>query len=67
MMLLHQDFWLWLDPTLVFGVMPIGLAYHASYSLLTTLVMALLVRYQWPADLAALETDGTADEAGSTQ
>ena len=29
--LLHQDFWLWDDATLVAGFLPIGLAYHAAY------------------------------------
>ena len=28
---LHQDFWLWEDTTLVFGFIPIGLAYHALW------------------------------------
>ncbi len=27
--LLHQDFWFWDDPTLIFGFLPVGLAYHA--------------------------------------
>ena len=26
--LIHQDFWLWDDGTLLFGFLPIGLAYH---------------------------------------
>ena len=31
--LLHQDFWFWDDPTLVFDFMPVGLFYHALYSI----------------------------------
>ena len=48
---LHQDIWFWTDKTLLFGFLPIGLAYHASYSVLASLTMALLVRYLWPAHL----------------
>ena len=31
--ILHQDFWNWDNKNLVFGFMPVGLAYHALYSL----------------------------------
>ena len=48
---LHQDTWLWTNKTLVFGFLPAGLAYHAGYSILAALTMALLVRYFWPAHL----------------
>lgn len=49
--LLHQDIWNWTNRTLVFGFLPIGLAYHAGYSLTAALTMALLVRYLWPKHL----------------
>lgn len=54
---LHQDFWNWrrIEP-LVFGVLPAGLAYHAAYSILASIMMAVLVRYAWPSHL---ETDGS--------
>ncbi|MEK7414606.1 MAG: DUF3311 domain-containing protein [Planctomycetota bacterium] len=45
---LHQDFWLWTDRTLLWGVLPIGLAYHVGYAVVAALTMALLVRYAWP-------------------
>lgn len=47
--LLHQDFWNWskVEP-LVFGFLPIGLAYHVAYSLVASLTMLLLVRFAWP-------------------
>ena len=48
--LIHQDFWLWDDGTLLFGFLPIGLAYHAFYSLLAALVWYLALQYAWPAD-----------------
>ena len=48
---LHQDVWLWTNKSLVFGFLPIGLAYHGAYSVLASLTMALLVRFLWPAHL----------------
>jgi Protein of unknown function (DUF3311) len=58
--LLHQDFWLWNDKRLVFGFVPIGLAYQIGYSFLAALTMWVLVRFAWPAELDAVdaETEG---------
>lgn len=50
-LLLHQDIWNWTNRTLVFGFVPIGLAYHVGYSLLAATTMALLVRFLWPSHL----------------
>lgn len=50
---LHQDFWFWDDPTLLFGFLPIGLAYHAFYSLVAAGVWYLALRYAWPKDAEA--------------
>lgn len=47
----HQDFWLWTDKRLVFGFIPVGLAYHAGYSVLASITMWVLVRTVWPEDL----------------
>jgi hypothetical protein len=59
--ILHQDVWNWRDTTpLVFGFLPIGLAYHAGYSLCAAGVMAVLVKYAWPQGLDPDEgRDGT--------
>ena len=46
--ILHQDFWLWNNTRLVFGFMPVGLAYHALYSVVAALIWAFAVRYAWP-------------------
>ena len=46
--LLHQDFWYWDDATLVFGFLPVGLAYHALYSLLAALLWWMALNYAWP-------------------
>lgn len=49
---LHQDFWFWRDAhPLLLGFIPIGLSYHAVYTLVTALVMWLLVKYAWPSNL----------------
>jgi hypothetical protein len=54
--LLHQDCWNWkkAEP-LVFGFVPIGLAYHAGYSVLAAVMMWLLVKFAWPKELDDLE------------
>ena len=33
LMILHHDWWFWNDGRLLFGFMPVGLAYHALISL----------------------------------
>jgi hypothetical protein len=54
--LLHQDFWNWkkAEP-LIFGFLPVGLAYHAGYSVLAALLMATLVKFAWPEHLETIE------------
>ena len=50
--LLHQDFWNWtsVEP-LLFGFLPVGIWYHAAYSLLASVWMWLLVKFAWPKSL----------------
>ena len=49
---LHQDFWLWREARpLVFGVLPVGLFYHAVYTAATSLVLWVLVKLVWPSHL----------------
>jgi hypothetical protein len=56
----HQDIWNWsrADP-MIFGFLPIGLAYHAAYSVAAAVVMAVLVKFAWPKDLEKQEGDST--------
>ena len=50
--LLHQDIWFWRSARpVIFGILPIGLAYHVLYSIVAAGVMWLLVRYAWPSHL----------------
>ncbi len=52
--LLHQDLWFWRQARpLVFGALPIGLFYHAAFTVVTALVLVALVHLLWPADLDA--------------
>jgi len=49
---LHQDFWNWKNAEpLILGFLPIGLAYHAGYSILAAILMAVLVWIAWPSHL----------------
>jgi hypothetical protein len=49
---LHQDIWFWRTARpFVFGFIPIGLFYHACYSVAAAGVLALLVKYAWPSHL----------------
>ncbi len=56
---LHQDFWLWEDKSLVFGFLPVGLAYHAAYSLVAALFWWLVSKLAWP-----FKIEQWADEEG---
>lgn len=47
--ILHQDFWWWDDSEpVLFGFIPIGLAYQAAISVAAGILWALAVRYCWP-------------------
>ncbi|MGA1238397.1 MAG: hypothetical protein ACO34E_16220 [Limisphaerales bacterium] len=46
--LLHHDFWWWNSRTLVLGFLPIGLAYHAAFSIAAGLLWAAACRWAWP-------------------
>ena len=49
---LHQDFWFWYEARpLVFGFLPIGLFYHAAFTVVSAGVLWLLVTSAWPAHL----------------
>ena len=56
--ILHQDYWNWkrAEP-LIFGFLPIGLAYQAGYSILAAITMAILVKFAWPKHLEDVEAE----------
>ena len=49
---LHQDVWFWrtAEP-LVFGFLPVGLAYHGTYCVAAAILMWALTKYAWPGHL----------------
>jgi uncharacterized protein DUF3311 len=61
----HQDFWFWRETRpLAFGFMPIGLFYHAVFTVVCALVMWLLVTRAWPAHLESSTPDDRASRSG---
>lgn len=63
--IVHQDFWWWdrIDP-LVFGFIPIGLAYQAGVSIVAAILWAMAVKYCWPANLEDEATTGGRSVSG---
>lgn len=50
--LAHQDFWFWRSARpLIFGFLPVGIAYHALYCIAAALLMWALTALAWPAHL----------------
>jgi len=50
--ILHQDVWFWREARpLVFGFIPIGLFYHACFTVAASFVFWMLVKLAWPAHL----------------
>ena len=52
--LLHNDLWLWRDDRLLLGL-PVGFTYHVLYCVAAAALMAALVRWAWPGELAAAD------------
>jgi hypothetical protein len=50
--LLHQDVWFWRTARpLLFGFLPVGLAYHAAFCLAAAALMWMLTKIAWPSHL----------------
>ena len=49
----HQDFWWWDDSSMVLGFLPVGLAYHALFSIGCALLGWLAISKAWPTELEA--------------
>lgn len=49
--ILHQDSWNWDNKNLVFGFMPVGLAYHAGYSIMAAVFWGIVIKVAWPSEL----------------
>ncbi len=64
---LHQDFWNWDNANLVFGFMPVGLFYHACYSLVAALFWGTVMTVAWPSHLEKWAEQGDMDGKGGAQ
>jgi hypothetical protein len=53
LIILHQDWWNWHSVRPFVLSLPVGLWYHALYTICAAVLMALLVRYLWPHNLDA--------------
>ncbi len=49
--ILHQDFWLWDNTNLMLGFLPVGLAYHALFSIAAAVAWFLAIQFAWPDEL----------------
>jgi hypothetical protein len=66
--ILHQDFWFWSDRRLVFDFIPVGLAYHAMYSIAAACLWAAAVRFAWPHGIEAWADEShEADDDGPSE
>ena len=64
--LLHQDLWFWDNRTIVLGVLPIGLLYHAVFSIACACLWVLALKFCWPTELEEWAEGGDQDtERGS--
>ncbi|MFK7790239.1 MAG: hypothetical protein AB8C95_12200 [Phycisphaeraceae bacterium] len=68
MFILHQDYWNWNNRELVFGFIPVTLAYHAGFSLCAVTLWAFAVKFAWPSEVEAWadELDGDTEQPEST-
>ena len=62
--LLHWDFWLWGDKELLFGFLPVGLGYHAFYSLAAGGLWLVYMRVAWPDHIEEWANAGAESEKG---
>lgn len=59
---LHQDLWFWRTARpLVFGFLPVGLAYHAVFSVAASLLLWVLVEHAWPSHLEGEASQSSPD------
>jgi len=57
LLVLHQDFWFWDNESLLFGFMPVGLAYQAGYSIAAACLWAWAMQFAWPSHIEAMAED----------
>jgi hypothetical protein len=60
--IVHQDFWWWDDAFLVFDFLPIGLAFHAGFSIVCAILGWAAIKYAWPHDLERFAEENNDEE-----
>ena len=65
--ILHFDFWFWDDQTLLFGFLPVGLGFHAGFSMACGVVWFLAVTFAWPSEVEAWADEGGSSAAAGQQ
>lgn len=51
--LLHHDFWWWADDSIVLGFLPVGLAWHAGFSVAAGMLWLAALKFAWPSEVEA--------------
>ena len=67
LLLLHQDSWNWDNANLVLGFMPVGLFYHACYSLVAALFWGIVMKVAWPTELEEWAEGGAESPEGGSK
>jgi hypothetical protein len=67
LLLLHQDSWNWDNANLVLGFMPVGLFYHACYSLVAALFWGIVMKVAWPTELEKWAEGGPESSEGGSK
>jgi hypothetical protein len=62
LVVIHQDVWNWNNDTLVFGFIPLTLAYHAGISIAASVVWLIAATNTWPSDLDESSSDAASGE-----
>ena len=60
LVVLHQDVWYWDDDSLLFGFLPIGMAWHIGISIAASIVWFLAIQFAWPIDESETDKESAA-------
>jgi len=63
--ILHQDFWLKNDGSLVLGFLPATLAYHMGFVVAAAIGWFFVIKFAWPKGLEGEPDSETASEGGA--
>jgi hypothetical protein len=61
---LRQDVWFWNDPSLVLGILPVGLAWQIVISIAAAVLWLVATKIAWPSDESYLEITPSGDTSG---